>query len=142
MLTFLRTRFAQGTRTTAFPDQAPEFPERFRGRPVLDSSCCPEGCRECAERSPTSLIRIDANGRAMLDLGACQFSPEEVTTCPHGAVRYTRDHRLATSRRDDLVTPTGELELAHALEQQTRRLFGRSLRLRSVVAGSCNGCEA
>jgi Ni,Fe-hydrogenase III small subunit len=23
-----------------------------------------------------------------------------------------------------------------------RRLFGRSLRLRSVVAGSCNGCEA
>jgi Ni,Fe-hydrogenase III small subunit len=29
-----------------------------------------------------------------------------------------------------------------ALERQARRLFGRSLRLRSVSAGSCNGCEA
>lgn len=29
-----------------------------------------------------------------------------------------------------------------ALDARTRKLFGRSLRLRSVVAGSCNGCEA
>jgi Ni,Fe-hydrogenase III small subunit len=41
-----------------------------------------------------------------------------------------------------LVTPTGEAALARALEQRTRRLFRRSLRLRSVVAGSCGGCEA
>jgi Ni,Fe-hydrogenase III small subunit len=34
------------------------------------------------------------------------------------------------------------VELARALDQRTRRLFGRSLRLRSVAAGSCNGCEA
>ena len=34
------------------------------------------------------------------------------------------------------------MELAHALDARTRRLFGRSLRLRSVVAGSCGGCEA
>ena len=29
-----------------------------------------------------------------------------------------------------------------ALAASARRLFGRSLRLRSVVAGSCGGCEA
>ena len=33
------------------------------------------------------------------------------------------------------------MELATALDQCTRSLFGRSLRLGSVVAGSCNGCE-
>jgi Ni,Fe-hydrogenase III small subunit len=41
-----------------------------------------------------------------------------------------------------LRSSTGEVKLATALGEQTRRLFGRSLRLRSVSAGSCNGCEA
>ncbi|MGH7521205.1 MAG: NADH-quinone oxidoreductase subunit B family protein [Gemmatimonadales bacterium] len=68
------------------------------------------------------------------DLGACLFSPEESV--------YSRDYRMATSTRDALVSATGEVELARALDEQTRRLFRRSLRLRSVVAGSCNGCEA
>ena len=68
------------------------------------------------------------------DLGACLFSPEEV--------EYSRDYRMATSTRDALVTATGEVELARALDERTRTLFGRSLRLRSVVAGSCSGCEA
>jgi Ni,Fe-hydrogenase III small subunit len=36
----------------------------------------------------------------------------------------------------------GEHEMAVALDERTRRLFGRSLKLRSVSAGSCNGCEA
>ena len=44
--------------------------------------------------------------------------------------------------RAGLVSADGEVELATALETSMRRLFGRSLRLRSVVAGSCNGCEA
>jgi Ni,Fe-hydrogenase III small subunit len=82
------------------------------------------------------------DGRVALDTGACLFSPEEASACPHGAVQFTRDHRLAASSREGLVSPTGEVELARALDQQARRLFGRSLRLRSVVAGSCNGCEA
>lgn len=68
------------------------------------------------------------------DLGACLFSPEEGV--------YSRDYRMATSTRDALVSPTGEVELARALDEHTRKLFQRSLRLRSVVAGSCNGCEA
>jgi Ni,Fe-hydrogenase III small subunit len=77
-----------------------------------------------------------------LDLGACLFSPEEAAACDAGAVAYTRDYRMAVTRRVALVTPTGEVGLARALDEQSRRLFGRSLRLRSVVAGSCGGCEA
>jgi Ni,Fe-hydrogenase III small subunit len=87
-------------------------------------------------------LKAERHGSVALDLGACLFSPEEASACPQGAISYSRDYRMATSRRDALVTPTGEVELAKALDDRARTLFGRSLRLRSVVAGSCNGCEA
>jgi Ni,Fe-hydrogenase III small subunit len=34
------------------------------------------------------------------------------------------------------------LQFAQVLDEQTRRLFGRSLKLRQVSAGGCNACEA
>jgi len=77
-----------------------------------------------------------------LDVGACLFSPEEAGACSAGSIGYSRDYRMATSTREALVSPTGAVELARALDERTRKLFRRSLRLRSVVAGSCNGCEA
>jgi Ni,Fe-hydrogenase III small subunit len=49
---------------------------------------------------------------------------------------------MASRTRAGLVTPDGEPERMAALDRESRRLFGRSLRLRSVVAGSCGGCEA
>ncbi len=49
---------------------------------------------------------------------------------------------MAATARSALLTPDGHIELARRLDDRMRRLFGRSLRLRSVVAGSCNGCEA
>ena len=142
MLDFLRTRMAQGTRTSPFPALVPEFPERFRGRPVLDSTRCLGTCDGCRADMASSLLLVGADGRASLDVGACLFSPEEASACRHGAVSYTTDHRLAGRGRADLVTGSGELPALQALEESTRRLFGRSLRLRSVAAGSCNGCEA
>jgi len=78
----------------------------------------------------------------VLDLGACLFSPEEAVDGPGCRLRFTRDYRMASSTRAGLVTADGELPPVKALDEQMRRLFGRSLRLRSVSAGSCNGCEA
>jgi Ni,Fe-hydrogenase III small subunit len=40
------------------------------------------------------------------------------------------------------VIQDSEPRLAAALDDESRRLFGRSLRLRQVSAGGCNGCEA
>jgi Ni,Fe-hydrogenase III small subunit/formate hydrogenlyase subunit 6/NADH:ubiquinone oxidoreductase subunit I len=142
MLKMLIERLRHGAHTLPFPGRAVEFPERFRGRPVFDASRCTGGCRACAERAPTPVITIGEGGAPALDLGVCLFSPEEAAACPAGAIRYTTDHRMASRSREGLVTPDGEVEMARALERTTRRLFGRSLRLRSVVAGSCGGCEA
>ncbi|HJQ66164.1 MAG TPA: hypothetical protein VJ816_07295 [Gemmatimonadales bacterium] len=130
-------------RTLKFPrEPAPEFPKRFRGRPTRDPNRCPEDCRQCRARAPSAVLVPGPERRTALDLGACLFSPEEAAACPAGAVSYTRDYRMAVAGREELVTPTGEVALARALDERTRRLFGRSLRLRSVVAGSCGGCEA
>jgi Ni,Fe-hydrogenase III small subunit len=93
-------------------------------------------------RAPSRAIVVKEDGSPELDLGACLFSPEEALACPAGAISYTTDYRMAGSRRDALCTTGDEVELAQALEERARRLFGRSLKLRSVVAGSCNGCES
>jgi Ni,Fe-hydrogenase III small subunit len=91
---------------------------------------------------PSELLIAGEDGRASLDLGACLFAPEEAARCPAGAVSYSTDYRLAATQRTGLASPTGERPAIEALEARTRKLFGRSLRLRSVAAGSCNGCEA
>jgi Ni,Fe-hydrogenase III small subunit len=138
MLDFLRTRLQQGTRTSPFPRGGADFPERFRGLPVLD----PHATAPAPDPGPSALMTTAADGRPALDVGACLFSPEEAVVSMAGTVTFTREYRMATATRDGLVTPTGEVELAGALDERMRRLFGRSLRLRSVVAGSCGGCEA
>jgi Ni,Fe-hydrogenase III small subunit len=75
----------------------------------------------------------------VVDLGRSVFAPEELEGA--GAA-FTGDYRMATRTREALVTSGGEVELASALDARMRALLGRSLRLRSVAAGSCGGCEA
>jgi Ni,Fe-hydrogenase III small subunit/NAD-dependent dihydropyrimidine dehydrogenase PreA subunit len=114
------------------------LPERYRGRPRLDSVRCPDGCRACAAACPTAAIRTDP---LAIDLGACLFCPVCTEVCPEGALAFTGDHRLAARTREDLVD-RGEAKLAEPLDQRMRRLFGRSLKLRHVAAGDCGGCAA
>jgi Ni,Fe-hydrogenase III small subunit len=143
MSDLLRTRLAQGRQTLAFPWDAAALPERFRGRPALDCTGCGDApCPAVESTVPSAFIARDANGRARLDVGACLFSPEEAVGTAACGVSYTRDHQLASRTRAGFVSPTGEIELVSALDSRIRRLFARSLRLRSVVAGSCGGCEA
>jgi Ni,Fe-hydrogenase III small subunit/NAD-dependent dihydropyrimidine dehydrogenase PreA subunit len=158
-MNLIRARLRQGNRTMAWPDGPARLPLRFRGRPILQPSLCPQGCRLCADACPTAAITV---APLRLDLGRCLFCPSCAAACPTGAVRLSNDFRLAVSTRDDLVydgegqgsaggdTPTtfpvgalpDEAHLARALPAATRRLFGRSLKLRQVSAGGCNGCEA
>lgn len=139
MFDLLKARVRQGHQTSRFPRGQAQLPARFRGRPVLDESKCREGCRACADACPTQAIATDP---LRIDLGACLFCPICKEACPEGAIVYTRDHRLATRSRADLVVSGGPARLATALDQEMRRLFGRSLKLRQVSAGDCSGCAA
>lgn len=140
MLKALLERLRQGHRTLSYPETVPPLPERFRGLPVLDPAKCTDGCRSCVDACPTGALRLD-DGRLRLDLGRCLFCGECERACPAGAVRYSPDHRMAARTREDLVIDGETVRLAQALDRQALRLFGRSLRLRQVSAGGCNGCE-
>lgn len=145
MFSVLRERLRQGHRTSRYPLELPVLPDRFRGRPVLDASKCPEGCRVCADVCPTDAVIATGgkdDGRFQIDLGRCLFCTDCVQACPEGAIKYTQDYRLATRTRQDLLLEGEGPRLAQALEAKTRRLFHRSLKLRVVSAAGCNACEA
>jgi Ni,Fe-hydrogenase III small subunit/NAD-dependent dihydropyrimidine dehydrogenase PreA subunit len=135
----LLERLRQGYRTIPFPDASLQLPARFRGRPVVEPSKCRTGCHGCVDACPTAAIKTDP---LRLDLGACLFCPACGSACQDGAITITPDYRLATRTREDLVLDGHDLKLASQLGERLRGLLGRSLKLRQVSAGGCNGCEA
>ncbi|MFI5245031.1 MAG: NADH-quinone oxidoreductase subunit B family protein [Gemmatimonadales bacterium] len=120
MLDLLRARAALGVPGARFPEGDLTLPPRFRGRPVA----------------------TDGRELPVLDLGSCLFSPEEATYLEERGVALGADHRLSATSREALTMPGAGSDSVQPLADAMRRLFGRSLRLRSVAAGSCGGCEA
>jgi Ni,Fe-hydrogenase III small subunit len=140
MLRIIRERFRQGYRTGGFPGKEPVLPDRFRGLPVLRPEKCPSDCTDCSERCPFGAV-IRQGDQVEVDLGRCLFCAD-CPVCPHGSLTFGNDYRLAVRRREDLVFDGTELTLAAALEKKMLSMFKRSLKLRQVSAGGCNGCEA
>ena len=141
MIHILLSRWRQGHRTLPYPKEVPRLPERFRGLPRIRAEKCPEGCHACAAACPTEAIQLGPTG-PQVNLGRCLFCPDCSEACPEGAIEYTRDHRLAASTPGDLILAPGEdHRRAHAMGAELKRVLGRSLKLRVVSAGGCNGCE-
>jgi Ni,Fe-hydrogenase III small subunit/NAD-dependent dihydropyrimidine dehydrogenase PreA subunit len=141
MLDVLGVRWQQKKRTIAYPAGEPVLPDRFRGRPSIDRSLCSADCHTCMDVCPTEAVVRGPKG-VLLDMGKCLFCGECGRACPANAIRYTADYRLAARTRKDLVLTDGEAAIAAVLEKETRRILGRSLKLREVSAAGCNACES
>jgi len=131
-------RIKQGFRTLSYPKDVPSFPKRFRGRPVIRTAGSPVS----ADKNNDPMGAVVPGQSPAIDLGKCLFNEDVKAVCPKGVLDYSRDHRLAVSKKEDLILHEDELKLATALHEKTKRIFGRSLKLREVCAGSCNGCDA
>jgi len=163
MFKILQKSFSVGSATADYPRVSPRLAEQFRGCPEFDFQAWSDA-RPAAEACPTGAIALrDSDGVrwVTVDYGRCIYCGECEAACTDGAVRMTRKFELAATDRRDLVLtaeytlrPDGThagLQLAAngpVLEEPGKRiaeaiqnLLGRSLSIRQVDAGSCNGCE-
>jgi Ni,Fe-hydrogenase III small subunit/formate hydrogenlyase subunit 6/NADH:ubiquinone oxidoreductase subunit I len=160
MFKILQTTFRTGIVTAPYPEKPARVSSSFRGRPRFDferwrdarpaAAACPTGAIECEDRESRRQVTIDY-GRCIF-CGLCaEASPE--------AMAITREFELASRSRQALIVtadydldPDGAHErlvrvtdsvakMADQLQQRVRDLLGRSLAIRQVDAGSCNGCE-
>ncbi|MEN6385354.1 MAG: 4Fe-4S binding protein [Phycisphaerales bacterium] len=140
MIKALISRIKQGYRTYPFPAKEPVLPERFKGRPIIHNDKC-DNCRKCSVACPVNAI-IFENAGITIDLGKCVFCGQCQEVCSKGCIEFSKDYRLAATDRQDLLVNEKERKLAAALNKESQKIFGHSLKLRQVSAGGCNACEA
>ena len=140
MWKIIKARIKQGYRTLRYPKEEPVFPERFRGRPIINDANAVDPSSLHKTFDPTDALSV-GNG-LKVDLGKLLFNEDVRKTCPQGNLTYSRDYRMAVTKREELILKDNELRLASAFREKTKRIFGRSLKLREVCAGSCNGCDS
>ena len=163
MFKILQKSFRVGTATADYPRVAPRLAEQYRGCPEFDFAAWSDA-RPAAEACPTGAIAVsdhDGARQVTVDYGRCIFCGECEAASANGAVKMSRQFELAVTTRRDLVLTAeytlrsdgshAELKSATsgpAVEEPGKRiaeaiedLLGRSLSIRQVDAGSCNGCE-
>ena len=132
----LRVRASQGKQFV--PDVRVAHPAGFRGLPAISVAPCTSECEACVEACPTQAIALAPFG---LDLGRCVFCDDCARVCPAGKIAFTAGHAMASRTRAGLIVREGRPLDPVLAKAQIQRIFGRSLKLRSVSAGGCNGCE-
>jgi Ni,Fe-hydrogenase III small subunit len=114
--------------------------------PRFDPVKCQDGCQACADAClPKAITMVDgSNERPAVDYGRCVACQLCVEVCPTGAFTASNDWAFGVRRREDLLWASGAASAPEgaALKAAIRRVFGRSLHIRHVDAGSCNGCES
>ncbi|HJV68163.1 4Fe-4S dicluster domain-containing protein [Ideonella sp.] len=137
MLKAITVRRSQGAQTIPDPRQA--APAGFRGRPVIAATPCDSGCSACVAACPANAIELDP---LRIDLGRCTLCGDCAPACPPGKLSFDNDVKLATTERAGLVLSAQRpAPDPVAVSAALKARFGRSLKLRSVSAGGCNGCE-
>jgi Ni,Fe-hydrogenase III small subunit/Pyruvate/2-oxoacid:ferredoxin oxidoreductase delta subunit len=160
-----------GNASTEWPLKGEEHgQESLLGMPRYDPARCQPDCTACAEACVTHAISfveptVAANGKGGeqndndagtrppgvaeahrppdVDWGRCIVCQRCTEVCPTGAFVPSDDWAVGVAHREDLhwVEPRAMLS-ASRTEAEDRRPFRRSLHVRHVDAGSCNGCES
>lgn len=137
MFKSIAVRVSQGSQF--IPDPRKASPTGFRGRPLIGAAPCATGCDACVAACPTAAISLNP---VAIDLGRCVLCGDCEPACPSAKIAFSNDVCMAATERHQLTVsqPRPELDPIR-VNEALRQRFGRSLKLRSVSAGGCNGCE-
>jgi len=133
----------EGKATTGWPRRGDDDGQaEVLGMPRYRPELCDAGCTDCAAVCPTEAIKPSADGPARLevDYGRCVVCQLCTEACPTGAMSASHDWAFGVRRREDLLW--AETPAPRKSADRTTRAFRRSLHIRHVDAGSCNGCES
>jgi Ni,Fe-hydrogenase III small subunit/formate hydrogenlyase subunit 6/NADH:ubiquinone oxidoreductase subunit I len=129
-------------------------PTSFLGQTEIDPAKC-NFCGECARHCPSQAIVIDKKtGFIGINYAECIFCILCEEVCSVGAVQTSNKFELAekdkaklnrysaTTVIDENTLPNKSHEtIGSELQAKISKLFGRSLQIREVDSGSCNGCD-
>lgn len=136
MLEALTRRMKTGKVTASLPPG--DLPVPFRGLPLIgEAFLSGDTAEKCARACATDAI--DPVGKT-LDLGRCVFCGLCEEACGARGIRFSPDPHLPFGTREHLVLGGPSFD-PPAASGELRSLFGRSLHLREVSAGGCNGCD-
>jgi len=140
MFEIIKIKINQGNQTIKDIKKA-KISERHRGLPVISEAGCLHNCGYCKEICPTGAISVEPIG---IDMGKCIFCGDCANKCPDKIIKFTNFYKLAATSREYLNVNKNTADFdkyAVAARRDIKNNFGRSLKLRSVSAGGCNGCE-
>ncbi|MGH6890299.1 MAG: NADH-quinone oxidoreductase subunit NuoB [Rhizomicrobium sp.] len=139
----------EGKATTDWPNGEDDGQVGVFGMPRYRAEKCDHGCTACADICPTRAITFVERAagtapRLTIDYGRCVACQLCIEACPTGAMETSRDWAFGVRERSDLVLDDeGAMSRASGQRQSAAtRGFRRSLHIRHVDAGSCNGCES
>ena len=121
----------------------------FIGMPRYNPANCTDDCQACADVCPTRAITMrpttekadGKDGRLDIDYGRCVVCQLCTEACPTEAMTPSSDWAFGARQREDLIWRTPPLR-DRAPAKGRKQSFRRSLHIRHVDAGSCNGCES
>ena len=136
--------------TLAYP-KAPMDSRNFAASPAMNVEKCTR-CGICVVECPTRAIVLAKDRPIGINYDECIFCARCAEVCPSGAAQMTPHFEMAETERaklrtspliiDEKCLPVEPLEaIGRQLEAKIRKTFGRSLQIREVDAGSCNGCD-
>ena len=143
MFDLLRARLRHGYQAVKDIRGAKVHP-LYRGFPLLDETLAAgDELALAASVCPTGAF---TQSPLCIDMGRCCFCGECARGVKSDAVRFSNFHHTASTSRGHLIvaaqlSPDNYKKEAIQSHKVIRKLFGRSLKLRSVSAGGCNACE-